>query len=402
MDSPTQAMKSSVSARDAYRSVPIAMRLSRQDVTVFLRSVENPPGATYHARHRIFVQVNRQAGLLLQQQIETANQRAAARHHDTAIHDVRRELGRRDLQRAPDRVDNLLNRLLHRLANFARMHAHDLRNAGHEIATLHFHLALFADRRRGADLNLDLLGGRLADEQVVVLAHELHDRLIELVTAGADRRVGHDARQRNHRDLRRAAADVDDHVPRRRFDREADADRRGHRLRHHVDLFRAGRLRRVTHRALLDFGDPRRDAHDDFRSDAEEMAIDDRLEEEPEHLLGHVEVGDDAVLQRPNREHTVGRAPEHALRFEADAFDFAGSFFDRDDGRLVEHDPFAANVDECVSGTKIDGDFVRRTPGTHFKIQPAWWHVIVGKIVWRATANGHKVMKCVTPSKREA
>src|SRR5439155_26395031 len=118
-----------------------------------------------------------------------------------------------------------------------------------------------------------------------------------------------------------------------------------------------------------------------FRSHAEQMPVDDGLEEKAQHLFGHVEVGDYAVLQRADGEDAVGGAAEHALRFEADAFDLAGSFFDRDDGGFVQHDPLAANVDQRIGGTKINGEFVRRAPGTHFEIQPAWWHVIVGKRV---------------------
>ena len=106
-----------------------------------------------------------------------------------------------------------------------------------------------------ADLDLDLLRRRLADEQVVVLAHELHDRHVELVAAGADRRVADDAGQRDDGDLRRAAADVDHHVARRRLDRKPDADRRRHRLGDHEHFLRAGAERRVAHRALLHFGD---------------------------------------------------------------------------------------------------------------------------------------------------
>src|SRR5256886_12779380 len=37
------------------------------------------------------------------------------------------------LERAPDRIDDLLDRLLHRLADFARVHAHDLGNAGDQV-----------------------------------------------------------------------------------------------------------------------------------------------------------------------------------------------------------------------------------------------------------------------------
>src|SRR6185295_7264372 len=263
-----------------------------QDVAVLLRSVEDPPRPTHHAGHGVLVEVNRQTGFLLQQQIEPANQGAAARHDDAAIDDIGGELGRRDLEGAANRINDLLDRLLHGLANLAGVHAHDLRNTRHEIASLYFHFALFTDGRGRADLDLDLLRRRLADQQVVILAHELHDGLIELVTAGADRRVGHDARQRDHRDLRRAAADVDHHVARRRFDGESYADRGGHRLGDHVHFFRAGRLRRVAHRALLYFGDAAGNTDNDFRSDSKQMAVDDRLEEKAEHLLGHVEVGD--------------------------------------------------------------------------------------------------------------
>src|SRR4051812_26104140 len=342
------------------------MRLGSQDVTVFLGRVEDPPRPTHHAGHGVLVEVYRQAGLLLEQQVQPANQRATAGHDDAAVHDVGGELGRRNFQGAPHRIHDLLNRFLYRFTNLARVDAHDLGNAGDEVATLHFHFPLFADRRGGADLNLDLLGCRLADEQVVVLAHELHDGLIELVATRTDRCVGDDPRERDHRDLGRAAANVDHHVPRRCLHGQAHTNRRGHRLGHHVDLFRAGGLRGVAHGALLDFGDAARDADDDFGANAEEMAIDDRLQKEAQHLFGDVEVGDDAVFQRPHREDAVGRAPEHALRFETDAFDFSGGFFDRDNGGLVQHDAFAANVDERISGTKIYGDFIRRAPGTHF------------------------------------
>src|SRR5438045_6942308 len=92
--------------------------------------------------------------------------------------------------------------------------------------------------------------------------------------------------------------------------------------------FRARRLRRVTHRALLDLGDAARHADDDFGTDAEEMAVDDRFQKEAQHFFGDVEVGDHAVLQRPHSEHAVRGAAQHALRFETDAFDFAGGFFD--------------------------------------------------------------------------
>src|SRR2546421_6487737 len=130
------------------------------------------------------------------------------------------------------------------------------------------------------------------------------------------------------------------------------------------------------------------------------MTVDDRLEKEAQHFLGDVEIGDDAVLERPHGEDAVRCATEHPLRLETDAFDFAGCFFDGDDGGLVQNDPFTADVDERIRGAKIYGDFIRRAPGTHFEIQPAWRHVIVDKGVTAGYSERLKLMKCVTSSKQ--
>src|SRR5256885_12070064 len=320
--------------------------------------------------------MNRQAGLLLQQHVEPADQRAAARHHDAAIHDVAGQLRWGDLQRAPEGVDDLLNRLLDRLADFAGVHAHDLGDTGDEVAALDLHLPLLAHRRRRADLDLDLLGRRLTDEEVVVLAHELHDRLVQLVAASADRRVGHDAGEGDHRDFGGPAADVDHHVAGGGLNRETHADRGGHRLGDHVDLLGAGRLRGVAHRALLHFRDAARHAHDHLRLHADQMAVDDRLQEEAQHLLGDVEIGDDAVLEGPHGEDAVRRAAQHALGLEADAFDFAAGFFDGDDGRLVEHDALTLDPDQGVGSAEIDGDFIRRAPSPEIQFRPVYRHVV--------------------------
>ena len=79
------------------------------------------------------------------------------------------------------------------------------------------------------------------------------------------------------------------------------------------------------------------------------------LDEVAEHLLGDVEVGDDAVLERPDRGDRPGRAPEHPLRLGADRVHLAGALVDRDDRRLAEDDPAAADVDERVGGSEVHG-----------------------------------------------
>ncbi len=79
------------------------------------------------------------------------------------------------------------------------------------------------------------------------------------------------------------------------------------------------------------------------------------LDEVPQHLLGHVEVGDHAVLEWANRGDRSRRAPQHPLRLDADGVHLTGSLVDGDDGGLGEHDPAAADVDKGVGGAKVHG-----------------------------------------------
>ena len=82
-----------------------------------------------------------------------------------------------------------------------------------------------------------------------------------------------------------------------------------------------------------------------------------------EHLLGHGEVGDHAVLHRPDGDDVAGRAAEHALGLEAHGRDRARAaraavLADRDHRRLVQHDALAARIDQRVGGAKVDRQIV--------------------------------------------
>ena len=131
------------------------------------------------------------------------------------------------------------------------------------------------------------------------------------------------------------------------------ADRGRHRLLDQVRLPGAGGERRLLDGAPLDAGDAGRDADDDAR--VGEAVLVHLLDEVAEHLLGDVEVGDHAVLQRADRGDRPGRAAEHPLRLDADRVHLAGALVDRDHGRLGEHDAAAADVDERVGGPEVDG-----------------------------------------------
>ena len=177
-------------------------------------------------------------------------------------------------------------------------------SAGHaapDVAPAHQRgqaLAVAGPHRR-ADLQLHPLGRAFADQQIVVAPHVGGDRLVHLVAADARRAAQREALERNHADLGRAAADVDDHRPDRLGDRQPGADRRRHRLLDQRHAVGAGVGHRVADRAPLDDGRARRNADHDLGPAREAARAAMRLADEMlDHLLGDFEVGDDAGAQR--------------------------------------------------------------------------------------------------------
>src|SRR3972149_220430 len=119
---------------------------------------------------------------------------------------------------------------------------------------------------------------------------------------------------------------------------------------HHPPLARAPRAaprrhRRGADRPLLDLGDTRGHADDDPRAHERAAAVHVR-DEVVQHLLGHVEVGDDTVLQRTDRDDVARGPAEHRLRLAAHGEHGGVRLVDRDDRRLVEHDALAPHVHE--------------------------------------------------------
>src|SRR6266853_582546 len=77
------------------------------------------------------------------------------------------------------------------------------------------------------------------------------------------------------------------------------------------------------------------------------------LNEVGEHLFGHLEIGDHAVLHWLNGHYVARRAPEHVLGFLPDSHDLATVLIDGHNGRLVHHDAFAFCVDQCVGRAQV-------------------------------------------------
>ena len=79
------------------------------------------------------------------------------------------------------------------------------------------------------------------------------------------------------------------------------------------------------------------------------------LDEVAQHLLRHVEVGDDAVLERADGGDRAGRAAEHPLRLHPHGVHVTRALVDRDDRRLREHDAAPPHIDKSVRRTEVDG-----------------------------------------------
>ena len=207
-----------------------------------------------------------------------------------------------------------------------------------------------------ADGDLDVLGRPLADQQVELAPTVRDDVLVQLVAADADAARDHDAAEADDRDLRGAAADVHDEAAGGLADGQAGTDGRRHGLLDEPRPAGTGVEGRVADGALLDLRDARRDAQQHPRPGDEADPVVHLLHEVLDHLLGDVEVADDAVPQRPHGDDAGGRAADHPLGLGADLEHLLGAGVDGDHAGLADDDAAAADVDEGVGGPEIDAD----------------------------------------------
>ena len=69
----------------------------------------------------------------------------------------------------------------------------------------------------------------------------------------------------------------------------------------------------------------------------------------PEHRFGDLEVGDDAVFQRPHRDDICRGASEHALGFVADGEHFGSARLHRHDRGFAQDDALILDVNQGVA-----------------------------------------------------
>src|SRR5699024_4878244 len=188
-------------------------------------------------------------------------------------------------------------------------------------------------------------------------AHILDHGLVELVSGHLDGGGLHHAGEGDDGDVGGAAADIHHHVAVGLGDVDARADGGGHRLLNEVHPAAAGLDARVHHGPLLHLGDAGGDADDDpGLEDHEARHLADEL---PEHPLGHVVVGDDALPQGADGDDVAGGAAQHLAGLLANLQELAGILVHGHHGWLVENDALALDVDQNGSGTQVDTDIFR-------------------------------------------
>ena len=113
----------------------------------------------------------------------------------------------------------------------------------------------------------------------------------------------------------------------------------------------------------------------------------DRVQAAAETYIGLVEVGDNAVFERPDCDDVARGAPKHSLRFLADGKNLAALHLDGDDRGLAEENPPAAHVDERIRRSEVYTDGARKAAGQQFeKVHKG----IAARLpCWRAAALYH-------------
>src|SRR5438105_10573821 len=166
-----------------------------------VHQLENAPATARHAGQGVVRHHDREPRFLGEQLVDVAQQRAAAREHDATLGDVRAQLRRSLLERLLHGTHDALQRLLQGLEDLVAVQREAARHSLGEIAPLHRQLTHLLAGVGRADLDLDEHGGRLADEDAVVAAHVVHDRLVEAIAADACRSEEHTSELQSRVDL---------------------------------------------------------------------------------------------------------------------------------------------------------------------------------------------------------
>ena len=192
--------------------------------------------------HRVIRHDETHADTARQLLVQPVEQRAATGEVNAALVNVGGDVGWQILQRALDEFGQRLDRLGKRFGDVLRPQNCALRSPMPRVAAANVDLGIHRARLRdgAARFDLDALGIAFADQQLMGLADIAHDRLVHGVTGDAQRAGLHHVTERQHRNITRAAADIDDHGATLAIDGKASAERCRDGFLDQIDLARTG------------------------------------------------------------------------------------------------------------------------------------------------------------------
>src|SRR3989454_6782763 len=221
-----------------------------------LEVVEGDAGAHGDAFEGVVGDVAGDADLLGDEVIEVAEEGGAAGEDDAAVDYVGGELGRRALEDGADGADDRLQGVGDALRDVGGGDGDGAREAADLVAAADLVGELLLEGEGAADGDLQLLGGAVADDDVVPALDVVGDGVVEAVSGDADGLGDDDSVHGDDGSFGAAAADVDDHMALRDVDGDAGADGGGQRLGDDVGgTAGAFGLGGVLDGALLDAGD---------------------------------------------------------------------------------------------------------------------------------------------------
>ena len=127
-----------------------------------------------------------------------------------------------------------------------------------------------------------------------------------------------------------------------------------HRLENHIYLTTAGVLCRLTHGTNLNVGRAAGDTDNHTERGAEEVAIGlHHLNHTAQHLLGSVEVCNDAIFQGADSLDVLVGLTVHHTRLLTDSHYLVGVDVHRDNRRLINHNLSVVN-DKSIGSSKVN------------------------------------------------
>jgi hypothetical protein len=162
-------------------------RHARPDALQQLHLVERLARADHDALERRRRELDGHVRLQLDPLREAAKQRPAAGERDAGRREIRGELGWGAVEGQLDLLDDLPHGDLEGLANLLARHVDLAWQPADRIAALDLGVEVARIRRHAADVELDPLGGHLADGKAVLVPHPGGHRLVEVVSTQAQR-----------------------------------------------------------------------------------------------------------------------------------------------------------------------------------------------------------------------